>query len=92
MNSSFVGISIIVKSRLSGKCLINILMNMSSQSLRCYLKLANIYHGNSNKKKTDLIEMIVYGCITDKLSNKLVKDISINKAMSILKEKDILIK
>ena len=34
--------------------------------------------------------MIVYGCITNKLSNELVKDISINKGMSILKEKDIL--
>ena len=92
MNSSFVGISILVKSRLSEKCLINILMNMSSHSLRSYLKLANIYDGNSNKKKTDLIEMIVYGCVTNKLNNELVQDISINKVMSILKEKDILIK
>ena len=65
---------------------------MSSHSLRSYLKLANIYDGNSNKKKTDLIEMIVYGCITNKLNNEFVKDISINKIMSILKEKDILIK
>ena len=32
--------------------------------------------------------MIVYGCIINKLSNELVKD----KAMSILKEKDILVK
>ena len=92
MNSSLVGISILVKSRLSEKCLINILMNMSSHSLRSYLKLANIYDGNSNKKKTDLIEMIVYGCVTNKLNNELVQDISINKVMSILKEKDILIK
>ena len=90
MNSSFVGISILVKSRLSEKCLINILLNMSTQSLRSYLRLANIYDGNWNKKKTDLVEMIVYGCITNKLSNELVKDVSINKAMSILKEKDIL--
>ena len=92
MNSSFVGMSILVKSRISEKCLINILMNMSSHSLRSYLKFANIYDGNSNKKKTDLIEMLVYGCITNKLSNELVQDISLNKAMSILKEKDILVK
>ena len=26
-------------------------MNISSQSLRSYLKLASIYDGNSNKKK-----------------------------------------
>ena len=40
-------------------------MNISSQSLRSYLKLASIYDGNSNKKKTDLVEMIVYGCINN---------------------------
>ena len=74
MNSSFVGISILVKSRISEKFLINILMNMSSHSLRSYLKLANVYDGNSNKKKTNLIEILVYGCITNKLSNELVKD------------------
>ena len=87
MNSSFVGISILVKSRISEKFLINILMNMSSHSLRSYLKLANVYDGNSNKKKTNLIEILVYGCITNKLSNELVKDISLNKAMSIFKRK-----
>ena len=64
---------------------------MSSQSLRSYLRLANIYDGNLHKK-TDLIEMIVYGCITNKLSKKPIRDISINKVMSIIKEKDILIK
>ena len=67
-------------------------MNMSSQSLRSYLRLANIYDGNSNKKETDLIEMIVYGCIINKLNKEPIKDISIYKAMSILKEKDIFIK
>ena len=67
-------------------------MSMSSKSLRSYLKLANIYDENSNKKKTDLIEMIAYGSITNKLSKKPIKDILLNKAMSILKEKDILIK
>ena len=60
-------------------------MNMSSQSLRSYLRLANIYDGNSNKKETDLIEMIVYGCITNKLNKEPIKDISIYKAMRILK-------
>ena len=51
MNSLFVMISVLVKSTLSGRCLINSLMNMSSQALRSYLKLANIYDGNSNNKK-----------------------------------------
>ena len=36
--------------------------------------------------------MIVYGYITNKVSKEPIKDISINKAISILKEKDILIK
>ena len=92
MNSSFVSISILVKSNLGERCLINTLMNMTSQSLRSYLNLANIYDGNSNKKKTDLVEMIVYGCITNKLNKEPIKDISMNRAHNILKEKDILIK
>ena len=36
--------------------------------------------------------MIVYEYITNKVSKEPIKDISINKTMSILKEKDILIK
>ena len=36
--------------------------------------------------------MIVYGCITNKFNKEPIKDISINKADKILKEKDILIK
>ena len=68
MNSSFVAISTVIKSNTGEQCLINILMNISTQSLRDYLKCANSYEGNTSKKKTDLIEMIVYGCVTDKLN------------------------
>ena len=92
MNSSFVCISILVKSRLPKNYLINYLNEVSSQSLRSYLRLANIYDGNSNKKKSDLIEMIIYGCMNDKLKNMDISDISNNKSQSILKEKDISIK
>ena len=92
MNSFFVEISILVKSRIIEKCFINILMSISSQSLRSCLKLANIYDGNSNNKKANLVEMIVYGCITNKLSEEPIKDIPVNKAISILKEKNILVK
>ena len=67
-------------------------MNISSQSLRAYLKLANIYDGNSNRKKTDLVEMIVYGCMINKISKEPIKDISVNRALNILKEHDISIK
>ena len=92
MNSLFVCISILVKSNISRQCLINFLSEVSRQSLHHYLKLANIYDGNSNKKKSDLIEMIMYVSMNGKLKNKRIEDISINKAHCILKEKDVIIK
>ena len=67
-------------------------MNISTSSLRGYLKLADIYDGNSNKKKTDLVEMIIYECITNKINKGDIQDISIKKARKILKEKEINIK
>ena len=48
---------------------------MPAQSLKNYLECANIYKGTSPKKKTDLVEMIIYGCITDKLNKIGVEDI-----------------
>ena len=92
MNSSFVSICVLMKSNLGERCLINTLMNMSSQALRFYLKHANIYDVNSNKKKADLLEMIVYGRITNQISKEPVKDITSNKVNNILREKNILIK
>ena len=55
MYSSLVAISILVKSNIGEKCLTNFLMNMSTSALRKYLKLANIYQGESTKKKTDYL-------------------------------------
>ena len=92
MNSSFACTSILVKSRLPKNCLINYLNEVSSQSLRSYLRLANIYDGISNKKKNDLIEMIIYGCMNGKLRNTNFDDISNNKVNTIFKEKGISIK
>ena len=92
VNSSFVAISTLIKSNIGEKCLINILMNISTQSLRDYFKCANIYKGNASKKKTDLIEMIVYGCITDKLNNKGVEDIWTKQANQILNKSNIVVK
>ena len=63
MNSNFAVISTLVKSNIGERCLINFLTNVSSKVLRDYLECANIYKGNSEKKKTDLIEMIIYGYI-----------------------------
>ena len=70
MNSLFVIISKLIKSNIGKKCLINVLMNVSAQAFRNYLECTNIYKENSPKEKTDLIEMIVYGCITEKLNKK----------------------
>ena len=50
MNSSFVSIATLVKSNLGEKCLINILMNISSDALRDYLECGKIYKGASSKK------------------------------------------
>ena len=92
MNSSFVVISTLAKSDIDEKCLINILMNMSTQALRDYWECANIYKGNASKKKTDLVEMIVYGCITDKLNKKVLEDISTKQANQILNKSKIIVK
>ena len=92
MNSSLACTCILVKSNISRQCLIKFLNELSSSALRGYLGLAEVYDGNANKKKSDLIEMIVYGCINGKLKNKVVEDISHNRALTILREYKISIK
>ena len=92
MNSSLACIGILVKSKISRRCLINILNGVSSRALRAYLGLAEVYDGNANKKKSDLIEMIVYDCMNIKLKNKVVDEISVKNAYTILLENNINIK
>ena len=92
MKSSLVCIGILVKSNISKHCLIKFLNEVSSSALRKYLGAAEVYDGNANKKKSDLIEMIVYGCINGKLNNKTVDDISLNRAITVLREHKISIK
>ena len=92
MNSSLVCIGILLKSNISKHCLINFLNRVSSSALRAYLGLADVYNGNANKKKSDLIEMIIYGCMNGKLKNKVVEEISVKSAFTILKENNISIK
>ena len=70
-------------------CLINFLNRVSSNALRAYLGLAEVYDGNANKKKSDLIEMIVYGCMNGKLKNKVVDEISVKRVHIILRENNI---
>ena len=76
MNSSFVVISKLIKSNMGEKCIINVLINVSAQALRDHSECANIYKGNSSKKKIDLIDINVYGRITEKLSKKGIEDIN----------------
>ena len=92
MNSSLVCIGILVKNNISRHCLINFLNEVSSRALRAYLGLAEVYDGNANKKKSDLIEVIVYGCMNWKLKNKVVDEISVKKTYTILRENNITIK
>ena len=86
MNSSLVAISTLIKSNIGEKCLASFLIN---QGMRDYLGLANIYRGDAIKKKTDLIEMIIYGCTINKLEKKGIKDISTSRATKILKNNEI---
>ena len=51
MNSPFTCISILVKSNVSKKCLINFVSEVSSQSFRSYLRLATIYDVMLIKRK-----------------------------------------
>ena len=92
MNSTFPVISTLVKSTIGGKCLTNFLMNVSTRALTDFLECAYIYKGTSPKKKTDLIEMIIYGCITEKLRKEEIEDISINWANQILNKNNITVK
>ena len=92
MNSSLIAISTLIKSNIGEKCLVSFLTNVSTPVLRDYLKLAKIYKGEASKKKTDLIEMIVYGCITNKLKKEGIQDISTREANEILKTNKIILK
>ena len=48
-------------------------MNVSTKGLKYYLECASIYKGTSPKEKTDLAEMIVYGCMTETLKKHIIK-------------------
>ena len=63
-------------------------MNVST---KYYLECASIYKGRSPKKKTDLIEIIVYGCMTEILNEKDLEDISTKQAKQVLNKNNITI-
>ena len=92
MNASFVCISIILASKIELPILISFLNKVSCKALLGYLQLNSIYDGNANNKMSDLIEMIIYRYINNTLKNKVIDDISYNKAVKLLKEKCINVK
>ena len=67
-------------------------MNISSEAFRDYLECRKIYKSASSKKKTDLVEMIVYGHFIDKINKISVQDISKKEANQILRQNKILVK
>ena len=54
-------------------------------------RMCIFYKGRSPKKKTDLIEMIVYGCMTEILNEKDLEDISTKQAKQVLNKNNITI-
>ena len=92
MYSTLVAISILVQINIGEKCLTNFLMNVSTSALREYLRSANIYKGESTKKKIELIEMIIYGCISNSINKYEIKEISKDQASKILRENKIKLK
>ena len=59
------------------------------KGLKDNLSCASIYNRTSPKKKTDLIEMIVYGSMTGILNKKYLKDITIKEAKQTLNKNSI---
>ena len=80
MNSTFTVMSTLVKRNIGEKCVRIFLMNVSTKGLKDYLECASICKGTSPKKKTDLIEMIVYECMTETLNKNDLEDISNKEA------------
>ena len=91
MNSTYAVIRTLIKSNIGEKCLRNFLMGVSTKGLKDYLECASIYKGTSCKKKTDLIEKIVYGYMSGTLNKKDIEDITIKEAKQILNKNNIVV-
>ena len=89
LNSSLVAISTLMNSSLSKKGMANIPMKFTNEALKEYLEAAKIYKGNSSKKKTDLVEIVLFGHITNKLNKMGIEDVTKNEAKQILQRFNI---
>ena len=63
-----------------------------NSGIKILFRMREYFKGNSSKKKTDLIEMIVYGWITDKLNNEGIEDISWKQTNQISNKSNITVK
>ena len=63
-----------------------------NSGIKILFRMREYFKGNSSKEKTDLIEMIVYGWITDKLNNEGIEDISWKQTNQILNKSNITVK
>ena len=64
-------------------------MNISTNALSDYLECAKIYKSESSQKNTNLVKMIVYGHITNKMNNTNPVDISKIERNQILQQNEI---
>ena len=65
--SSFLCIAILLTSNTLHDDLICLLNKIEIASLKQYLSYANVYTGSRSKSKNQLIEMVIYGFMCDKI-------------------------
>ena len=85
--SAFVCIATLLNSKTPRDQIISFLNTIQSNSLKQYLLYANIYSGVGPKTKNQLIEMIIYGCMCNKIKDiQSIESIDRNIADKILKK------
>ena len=67
--SAFLCIATLLNSNISHDDLISFLNKVESTSLKQYLRYANIYTSSRIKSKHQLIEMIIYGFMCNKIND-----------------------
>ena len=65
--SSFIAASILKQSKIPEQQYLSFINVLPQSSLREYLSYDNIFDGKRKRAKVNLIEMIVYGRITNKI-------------------------
>ena len=88
--SAFLCIATLLKSNVPKEHIIKFLKKVESDCLRQKLKLAKIYSGVSSKTKNQLIEMIIYGFMCDKIKDMgSIHDFDKNKFNALINKCNI---